>query len=59
MVSFWLNPFQIQKIHVPDMPGYTIGGFNDGMDPTKKIVHVHYMKDQWWNQIDENGVIHF
>ena len=59
IVSFWLNPFQIQKIHVPDLPGYTIGGFNDGMDPTKKIVHVHYMKPPWWDQIDDNGVIHF
>ena len=59
MVGMWLNPFQIQKIHVPDLPGYTIGGFNDGVDPTKKIVHFHYMQKEMWDRIDDSGVMHF
>ena len=59
MVGMWLNPFQITKIHVPDIPGYTIGGFNDELDPTKKVLGVHYMKPEWWDLIDKNGDIHF
>jgi hypothetical protein len=58
MVSFWITPFQITKLHVPDIPGYTIGSAVDGLDPAKKVVHVHYMEKQMWDRIDDNGVIH-
>ena len=58
MVSFWITPFQITKLHVPDIPGYTIGSAVDGLDTAKKVVHVHYMERDWWDRIDDDGVIH-
>jgi hypothetical protein len=48
MVGMWLNPFRITKMDYSSIPGIY----------TRPPLLVHYMKDDWWATIDENGAVH-
>ena len=48
MVGMWLNPFRITKMDYSSIPGVY----------TSPPLLVHYMKDDWWATIDENGAVH-
>ena len=48
MVGMWLNPFRITKMDYSAIPG----------SRSNPPLLVHYMKDDWWATIDENGAVH-